>query len=144
MRKDLIKSTVGLLVIGLIILATFLYGNKQRQDQVLRDQDAKTAQEQPAPVAANTGSTDQAPSGGTAAVHQPVANNDLQNPATAALNTPTPSPTPTPAAVRTPATTPQTGASDGIASVLGLVAIIALSGRYLGARSRLRAAVLHY
>lgn len=144
MRKDLIKSTVGLLVIGVIILATFLYGNKQRQDQVRRDQDAKTAQEQSAPVATSTGSTDQAPGGGTPAVHQPVANNDLQNPATAALSTPDSTPAPTPAAVPAPSTTPQTGASNGLASILGIMAIIALSARYLGARSRLRAAALHF
>jgi uncharacterized membrane protein len=138
MRKDLIKSTAGLLVIGIIILATFLYGSKQRQDQVRRDQDAKTAQEQKASpaVSTSTGTTDQAPSGGTAAVHAPVAN-ELQNPATAAVTKPQ-----APVVATQPKTTPQTGAGSGLVAVLGLATIAALYQRHASAPSRLRAAAL--
>ncbi len=41
MNRDGIKTVIGLLVIGLIIVATFLYGNHQRQAQLQHDQDLK-------------------------------------------------------------------------------------------------------
>lgn len=44
MNRDGIKTIIGLLVIGLIIVATFLYGNHQRQAQLRHDEDLKRQQ----------------------------------------------------------------------------------------------------
>ena len=44
MNRDGVKTVIGLLVIGLIIVATFLYGNNQRQAQLRHDQDLKRLQ----------------------------------------------------------------------------------------------------
>ena len=48
MNKDLLKTIGGILIIAAIVVATFLYGNQQRQEQVRRDQavqEQQTAQE---------------------------------------------------------------------------------------------------
>jgi hypothetical protein len=44
--RDLIKTIVAVLIIGGIIVATFLYGNRQRQDQVRRDEEIARQQEE--------------------------------------------------------------------------------------------------
>ncbi len=44
MGKDAIKTVAGLVVIALIVVATFLYGNAQRQAQIRHDQDVKNQQ----------------------------------------------------------------------------------------------------
>ena len=56
MNRDGIKTIIGLLVIGLIIVATFLYGNHQRQAQLRHDEDLKRQQtaSQTAPQATTT------------------------------------------------------------------------------------------
>jgi hypothetical protein len=41
MKRDSIKTAVGLAVIAGIVVATFLYGNTQRQAQLRHDQDLK-------------------------------------------------------------------------------------------------------
>jgi pyruvate/2-oxoglutarate dehydrogenase complex dihydrolipoamide acyltransferase (E2) component len=55
--KDVLKTVGAVLIIGGIVVATFLYGNKQRQEQLRRDQQAQeqanqTATQQPAPAPA--------------------------------------------------------------------------------------------
>ncbi|HSH31742.1 MAG TPA: hypothetical protein VK963_03710, partial [Candidatus Saccharimonadales bacterium] len=44
--KDVLKTAGAILLIGIIVVATFLYGNAQRQEQVRRDQEAQQQQEQ--------------------------------------------------------------------------------------------------
>ena len=46
MKRDTLKTIIGLVIIGLIVVVTFLYGNAQRQSQNRRDQAAKQAQQQ--------------------------------------------------------------------------------------------------
>lgn len=48
LTRDLLKTVGAILVIGIIIVATFLYGNRQRQEQVRRDQQIRQQQEQKA------------------------------------------------------------------------------------------------
>lgn len=45
MSRDLLKTIGGLALIAAIVVATFLYGNKQRQEQVRRDQEIKQQQQ---------------------------------------------------------------------------------------------------
>ena len=44
MKRDSVKTAVGLVIIGGIVVATFLYGNAQRQSQLRQDQAIKTQQ----------------------------------------------------------------------------------------------------
>jgi hypothetical protein len=44
MKRDSIKTAVGLVIIAGIVVATFLYGNTQRQAQIRHDQDVKNQQ----------------------------------------------------------------------------------------------------
>jgi LPXTG-motif cell wall-anchored protein len=44
MSRDTVKTLSGLLVIGAIVVATFLYGNAQRQSQLKHDQAVKNQQ----------------------------------------------------------------------------------------------------
>jgi hypothetical protein len=45
-NRDLLRTVGGILVIGLIVVGTFLYGNQQRQDQIRKEQDLKKQQEE--------------------------------------------------------------------------------------------------
>ena len=45
MKRDTVKTLAGLIIIGGIVVATFLYGNSQRQAQLAHDQDVKKQQE---------------------------------------------------------------------------------------------------
>lgn len=44
MKRDSVKTAVGLFIIAGIVVATFLYGNSQRQAQLRHDQDVKNEQ----------------------------------------------------------------------------------------------------
>ena len=46
MNRDLLKTIGGILIIAAIVVATFLYGNQQRQEQVRRDQALQEQQNQ--------------------------------------------------------------------------------------------------
>jgi hypothetical protein len=149
MSRDLVKTVVGLVLIGLIMVATFLYGNKQRQDQLRSDQEAKQAQTRssstPQISSPASTSTDQAPSGGTAAVVKPTVN-DLQSGANATSGLPegfAQSASQTPVTPER-TTIPQTGPAGMLLMALPLSLIAALSTVLRGSKSRLRAAVLHY
>ena len=73
MKRDTIKTIAGLIIIGAIVVATFLYGNSQRKAQLAHDQDVKKQQEAkaqaqakavtptPTPVKASAPSTSAAP-----------------------------------------------------------------------------------
>jgi LPXTG-motif cell wall-anchored protein len=75
MNRDTLKTILGLIVIVLIVVATFLYGNAQRQAQLKRDQEVKqqqTAQTSTSPAASASTS---AGTSNTAPVSSPTANN---------------------------------------------------------------------
>jgi FtsZ-interacting cell division protein ZipA len=46
MRRDVVTTIGGLVLVGLVVIAAFLYGNHQRNDQVRRDQDATRQQQE--------------------------------------------------------------------------------------------------
>ncbi len=56
MNGDTVKTFVGLVIIGGIVVATFMYGNSQRQSQLKHDQDVKkqTVTRTPVPTHAAT------------------------------------------------------------------------------------------
>ncbi|HEY2003959.1 MAG TPA: hypothetical protein VGH44_02480 [Candidatus Saccharimonadia bacterium] len=82
MKRDTVKTFAGLVVIAGIVVATFAYGNAQRQNQLKHDQDVKNQQAKATtlPSASNTpkSSTSTAPSSSasanTAPVKSPTAN----------------------------------------------------------------------
>ncbi len=45
MKRDTVKTIAGLIIIVGIVVATFMYGNAQRQKQLAEDQKAKQQQE---------------------------------------------------------------------------------------------------
>lgn len=104
MKSDTIKTIIGLIVIGGIVVATFMYGNAQRQAQLNHDQEVKKQQEAKANPASPSASPTATPavtaatggSSNTAPVTSPTSNS-IQGSASA---------TPTPAATATPAASP--------------------------------------
>jgi len=77
MKRDTVKTLAGLVVIAAIVVATFAYGNAQRQNQLKHDQDVKNQQAKATntlPSASSTPkpSTSAAPSGSTASNTAPV------------------------------------------------------------------------
>lgn len=44
LNRDFLKTLGGILVIGAIVVATFLYGNRQRQEQIKKEELAKQEQ----------------------------------------------------------------------------------------------------
>lgn len=46
LNRDFLKTLGGILIIGAIVVATFLYGNQQRQEQIRKDEQAKQQAEQ--------------------------------------------------------------------------------------------------
>jgi cobalamin biosynthesis Mg chelatase CobN len=139
MKRDTVKTLAGLLIIGIIVVATFLYGNAQRQSQLRRDEDAKKQQQAKAndqakkvqPSAAAAPSTSAAASSSnktaahnTAPVQSPAANGIQGNGGAA----------PKPGQVASAATTtPATGAGAGAAlpetgsPVVGVVGVAAMA-----------------
>lgn len=105
MKRDTLKTLAGLIVIGGIVVATFLYGNSQRQQQQARDQEAKKQQaaQSPTPaVAANTVSPSVTPS--------PTAK---PSPTATASPKATPSPSPKAAANTAPVKSPASNSLQG-------------------------------
>jgi high-affinity Fe2+/Pb2+ permease len=45
MKRDTVKTLAGLVIIGVIVVATFMYGNAQRQAQLKHDQQVKQQQQ---------------------------------------------------------------------------------------------------
>ena len=112
MKRDTVKTLAGLAIIGGIVVATFLYGNSQRQaqlshDQQVKQQEAKTQQAKAAQPSATAAAGNQA-ANNTAPVKSP-SSNTIQG---STAQTPTSSPAATPApAVAGTAVTPTTGGS---------------------------------
>jgi hypothetical protein len=112
MKRDTVKTLAGLAIIGGIVVATFLYGNSQRQaqlshDQQVKQQEAKTQQAKTAQPSATAAAGNQA-ANNTAPVKSP-SSNTIQG---STAQTPTSSPAATPApAVAGTAVTPITGGS---------------------------------
>ena len=114
MNRDTLKTLLGLLFIGILIVATFLYGNAQHQKQVRQDQTTKQTA-----TASSTPKTTVKPS-----------------------SAPKPSPSvvavaPTPTLVAT--TTPQTGATDVMVPLAALIAGVMV---YRSSRRRLKLAIV--
>ena len=118
MRSDTIKTVAGLVIIGGIVVATFLYGNSQRQAQLAHDQQIKKQQEAKAQAQAQTAAPSASPSAtnqvaagngstSTAPVKSPASSN-IQGSATATPGAVAGATAPAP----TPATTPATGGTD--------------------------------
>lgn len=120
MNRDLLKTAGGIIIIGAIIVATFLYGNQQRQEQVRRDQEVEQQQDQ-----ANEGEVDVVAEGDQdAATGQP---DSLSAPGGVGGG-------------QLPATTPQAGGE--VAYLLPLGALGALGLALRRSRQQLRAAYL--
>ncbi len=139
--RQTIKTIIGVLVIGLIVVATFLYGNKQRQDQLRRDSEAKSKAQQTASATVTptpqltTSSTDQAPGGATAPVPKPTGS-DLQ------YSTTTIAAAATDAAAKAPTTIPDTGAADLSLAPFTALLMLAMAYSLKTSKSRLRQAAL--
>jgi len=89
MKRETLKTLAGLIVIVGIVVATFMYGNSQRQAQLKHDQDVKKQQQ--AKVATVSPSATATPAATATATVTPKA-----------TNTATPTPTPKPTATPTP------------------------------------------
>jgi cytoskeletal protein RodZ len=150
--RDTVKTFAGLVIIALIVVATFVYGNSQRQSQLKHDQQVKQQQasvsgQSPAAstkpsvaptVASSAGSQPQSNGSGTAPVESPKANSVQGNGSTIA---PTPVVTPKPTSIPSPAQVaantgststaplPQTGSPLG-----GLIGVAALIGAIVALR----------
>ena len=145
--RDTVKTLVGLVIIAVIVVATFLYGNSQRQAQLKHDQQIKNAQAKStdsqllakaSPAATTTPAPSTSPSSSPATNTAPVQtpqSNSLQGgssptptPSSTPKATPTPSASPTPVVVAangqsgTGTPLPQTGPSMG--GIVGVAAII--------------------
>jgi LPXTG-motif cell wall-anchored protein len=157
MKRDTVKTLAGLLVIGVIVVATFLYGNAQRRSQLKHDQDVKRQQDaksaeqarkaQPSASAQATGTplAGGQQANNTAPVKSPTSN-DLQGsnkgtPTPAA--TPKPSPSATPGQVAGAQTTPVAGAKDPLpetgSPLAGLLGATAVLGAAVALRRSKRA-----
>jgi hypothetical protein len=132
MKRDTIKTIAGLVIIGGIVVATFLYGNAQRQTQLAHDQDVKKQQDAKAQEQAKAASPSVAPATGTASSNTaPVkspASNTIQG-STAATGTVAGAAATTPTAGGTAAPLPETG--PGMVGMLGLssIGVMALAVR---------------
>jgi hypothetical protein len=144
MKRDTVKTLAGLLVIAVIVVATFVYGNSQRQAQLKHDQEVKnqevasnrTAMPSSSPQATASTAPSKSPQSNTAPVSTPQSNSiqggRTATPSSSPKASATPAPTATPssspiASASEPKTggsdpLPQTGASLG--DLTGVAAII--------------------
>lgn len=140
MRRDLVVTIGGMILVGLIVVATFLYGNQQHQAE-LRLAQEQQRQATPAPPAAATATDPMSSSSkGTAAVQPPAAANTLQggasksgsgsSPAPATAQTPVLNPAQLP-----PTQTPKTGGSTEY--LVGTLLVAWLARGYLRSRAGL-------
>lgn len=145
MKRDTVKTLAGLIIIGGIVVATFLYGNSQRQAQLKHDQDVKKQQEAKTQEQAKAAQPSSTATSGAQANTAPVSSptsNSIQG-STAQSPTPKTTATPTPAAVST--TVPVTGGSGSplpdtgpeMAGMLGLGSITAMVIAVRGSRRSL-------
>lgn len=125
--REFLKTIGAIVIIGLIVVATFLYGNKQRQEQLRRDQQATQQNSDNTKVTVDNSS-----------------NNTVVKPE----NANQPAPAPAPAASNTnvgggsisPSQTPQTGGE-----VYFLIPVALITGLYhinKSSKKNLRAAAI--
>lgn len=86
LTKEVLKTIGAIALISVIVVGTFLYGNKQRQEQVRRDQEIRQQQQQASPagsdqVAQQNSAPEQSggdkPATGTAPVQRPSDSGNL-------------------------------------------------------------------
>jgi cytoskeletal protein RodZ len=114
-KRDTVKTIVGLIIIGGIVVATFLYGNSQRQAQLTHDQDVKKQQEAKAAQAnaiassspAATSATPADSTNNTAPVPSPTSNT-IQGSTSASPTASSPAPAAATDTTVAPATAPDT------------------------------------
>ncbi len=115
--RDSVKTAIGLLIIGGIVVATFLYGNSQRQSQLRHDQELQNQQ---------TKATSASPSVSASA-------------SASAKSTPTPTPAVVDGAETSPGVIPDTGATqDGL---IGLAALVTSALYWRQSQLRVRRAI---
>lgn len=108
-NKDVLKTVGGLLLIGVVVVATFLYGNQQRQEQMRQEQGVE---QQATSIDKDTNTKPKTQT-------QPKADSDSS-----------PSASPNPSLQPLPTRTPETGASSIIPMALtGLAAWRYFRGR---------------
>ncbi len=126
-NRDGVKTVIGLLIIGLIIVATFLYGNHQRQAQLRHDEDLKRQQQLTLQVTPQASSTPQVtPKASTSPVvsskPQPAVATPSANVIQGQGVKTTPSATSTPTkSVADTSTTPKTGPGEWSVALLALI-----------------------
>ncbi len=122
MTRDTVKTLAGLVLIGIIVLATFVYGNSQRQAQLRHDQDVKQQQAKAGATVTAKPSTSAVPAATVAASSKPSAN-------TAPVNTPTANTIQgSGAAKASPSVTPTPSASPSAGQVAGSAAVTPTTG----------------
>ena len=147
MRRDLLKTIAGLIIIGVIVVATFLYGNSQRQAQLSHDQQIKKQQEAKAQAQAKAAAPSVAPTA-PVATGNATSTGPVKSPAASTVQG---SATATPGAVagaavstQTPAVTPAAGGSDLPAAgpeMAGIVGVGSISVMVFAVRRSRRAMI---
>jgi hypothetical protein len=144
-KSENAKTIIGLIVIGIIVVATFLYGNSQRQQQLRNQDDAK--HQQTARVTPSVATSGPTPGGASTSVHNtaPVATpsaNTIQGGASGTKGTVATTSTPAASTLPISATSsiPETGASTsallGVSFMVVAIAYWRSSRRLLGATMR--------
>lgn len=127
MKRDSLKTVIGLAIIGGIVVATFLYGNAQRQAQLRRDQDVKNQQSKVA-AASPTASATVKPQV-SASIKPQSSVKPTSTPVTAVVD----------GAAKGPKVIPDTGS--GVDGLIGLAAISMAGVLWRGSNARVRQAL---
>ena len=121
-NRDGVKTVIGLLIIGLIIVATFLYGNHQRQAQLRHDEDLKRQQQLTLQVTPQVSTPKASTSPVVSSKSQPAVATPSANVIQGQGAKTTPSVTPTPGkSVADTSTTPKTGPGEWSVALLALI-----------------------
>jgi hypothetical protein len=143
MNRDVLTTVGGLVLVGVVVVATFLYGNEQRQAQLRHDQTAqRQAQQQQSKnqSAAKTPSTSTNNGGATASSQQPAVQSPGSSNQTALQggSSSSTASSPVPSAGPAPSETPRTGSSS-ILYVIGATLMLV----FYRVHRRSRLAVVH-
>lgn len=141
MNRDNLYTFGGLVLVGAVIVAAFLYGNSQRQSQIRTDQDKqRTQQAAQTPNSGQANGPDQQPS----AVKPSDSQTALQGSGAAGGTEKTPTSTPAPAAQPDAMVgiteTPKTGGS--VAYLIGPLALLYGYRKLRHSRRQIRSALL--
>lgn len=134
MNREVLTTVGGLLVVGIVVVATFLYGNHQRQNQMHASQTSQhqpqAAKPTPSPTpAATTPGTGSTPAQQPAAQKPSSSNQTTLQGGKSSGSSPAAKPAPMPAA------TPATGSSPLPAAIATLLVVMA--GAYRKSRRSL-------